>query len=318
MAAYLHLKSKVIKEADPFRADLSRFRIPLTPDPVLYERDLTNFRRRFSTTEDAQEIALQDMVTLTCSSPNPRFCKEHITIRAGLGLFSKELEGRLMGWKAGQSGTVSVKGEPVSVTVERIRRERLPEVDDALAARCGIPGINTAADIESYCKGKQFDDVLEGPADDAFTYLNRWVIDNSEFELDFEELEYSHQMAQEMFDRSPLAAQADSDEAEAPAEEGDMDPAWSDPEFLKNLARQSAEYSLKSAALGMAALERRGKAPTDGDYKRYLRRFTDMGVSEQEARGKHPPLYFLLEQVAGWYMDELEALALQRLKEGIA
>ena len=168
MAEFLYLKSKLLKAADPWKVDVSQFCIPLTVNEALYEKDLLNFRRRFATTVDVGEVAVQDMVTLTCDSENNRFCKEHITIRIGMGLFSKELETALIGWRVGQMGTVTAKGQPVCVTIEGIRRENLPEVDDALAQRCGIPGIYTAQDIHKYCKGKQFASELEGPADEAF------------------------------------------------------------------------------------------------------------------------------------------------------
>ena len=113
MAEFLYLKSKLLKAADPWKVDVSQFCIPLTVNEALYEKDLLNFRRRFATTEDVGEVAAQDMVTLTCDSENKRFCKEHITIRIGMGLFSKELEAALEA-----NGVTVLEDEPMDESTD--------------------------------------------------------------------------------------------------------------------------------------------------------------------------------------------------------
>lgn len=313
MPNYISLKSRLLREGDPWQADISEFKIPLTVDQKLYERDLLNFRRKYAVVEDAPEIAAQDMVTLTCTAESPRFCKEHLTVRVGLGLFSKELENQLIGWKPGQTGTVTVKGRPVNATVEAVRRERLPEVDDALAERCGDPYIRTAEDIHAYCRGKQFDNALEEPLDDAFPSLSRQVLDGSEFELDPEELAYCQEEMVRQFLRSPLLQGRDLDSV--PEEEFS---GWfgGSKEGLLSQMRQAGTYSLKSVLIGLAMLERAGKTPMEADYDAYLRRFIDRGATEEQARREHPVLDYCLDFAGGYFEDELEALTLHRLKEG--
>lgn len=314
MAEPICLKSKVLREGNPWQVDISRFRIPLTVDRRLYERDLLNFRRKFSVTEEVSEVALQDMATLTCTSENPRFCKEHITIRVGMGLFSGELENQIVGWKAGQSGTATVKQQAVNVIVETIRRENLPEVDDALAARCGDPYIRTAEDIYAYCRGKQFDDVLEEALDEAFPYLMREVLADSEFVLDPEEQAFSEESTVRQFRQSSIVGGRDLDSI--PEEEFRQLWGTSKENMLTNL-RQAGEYTLQCTVMGQAVLEKRGKRRTQDDYAAYLKRFTDLGISEAQARQDHPVTEYLLEQVGGFFMDEMEALTLRRLKEGV-
>ena len=314
MPNYISLKSRLLREGDPWQVDISEFMIPLTADQKLYERDLLNFRRKYAAVEDAPEIAAQDMVALTCTAESPRFCKEHLTIRVGLGLFSKELENQLIGWKPGQTGTVTVKGQPVNVTVEAIRRERLPEVDDALAERCGDPYIRTAEDIHAYCRGKQFDNALEGPLDEAFPYLVRKVIEESEFELDPDEETFSQELTVRQFAQSPMLRGKDLDSM--PEEEFSGLYGVSKSEMISQM-RRSGVYTLQCAVLGQAMLERAGKMPTEADYDAYLSRFTDMGATEEQVRQEHPVIKYLLEQVGGDFMDELEALTLRRLKEDV-
>lgn len=74
MANVIGLKSRLLREADPMEADISQYKIPLTVDEAVYERDLLNFRRKFAATVEAETVAAQDMVTLTCRSELPRFC----------------------------------------------------------------------------------------------------------------------------------------------------------------------------------------------------------------------------------------------------
>ena len=314
MPKTISLKSRLLRGGDPWKVDLSAYKIPLTVNQALYERDLLNFRRKYATVEDASEIGAQDMVTLTCTSEKPRFNKAHITVRVGTGLFSKELENQLIGWKNGQTGTVTVKEQPVNVTVEAVRRERLPEVDDALAARCGDPYIRTAEDIQAFCKGKQFDDALEGPADEAFPYLMRKVLEASEFELVPEEKSFAQELTVRQFAGSSVLGGRDLDSI---SEEEFSELFGASKEELLTNMRQSGVYTLQCALLGQAMLERMGKTPTEADYNAYLSRFTDMGASEEQARQEHPVIEYLLNEVGGFFMDETEALTLRRLKEGL-
>lgn len=313
MAEYLYLKSKLLKAADPWTVDISQFCIPLTVNEALYEKDLLNFRRRFATTEEAGDVATQDMVTLTCDSENKRFCKEHITIRIGMGLFSKELETQLIGWKKGQMGTVTVKGQPVCVTVESIRREILPEVDDTLAARCGIPGIQTAQDIHKYCKGKQFEKELEGPADEANAYLSRMVLDNSEFDLDEEELRFAQEkMVQELY-KNPMFA--DGGFESMPIESFREIFGCEKEELIENM-RVSGAFVLKSALLGQAMLEEAGKLYTMADYDAYIgRRIGVDGETEAQVRQEKPLVGYIMDMYADHFMNAMEELSLRRLQE---
>lgn len=313
MSERITMKSKLLREGDPWQVDLDQFKIPLAVDQERCERDLTNFRRKYAVTEDAPEAAAQDMVTLTCAAESPRFCREHITIRLGLGLFSRELEGQILGWTPGQSGTVAVKGQPVSVTVEAVRREVLPEVNDALAARCGVPGISTGEDILRYCKGKQFDDALEGPLDEAFPYLSRRVMEDSAFELDPEELAYSRDFMLRQISWASVLGEKTLAEATDEDFRERLDTTKED--FLRGI-ETSGRFCLQGALIGMAMLERAGRAPTEDDYAAWLRRYTEGGLrTEEEARREHPALEYLLTEMCGYFDDEMEALALRRLEE---
>ena len=315
MANIITLKSRLLRAGDPMQADISRFKVPLTPDETLYERELLAFRRRFAATEEAGEVAARDTVTLTCHSELPRFCKEHIGVRVGQGLFSRELENQIIGWKAGQTGEVTVKEKPVTVTVERVQREILPEVDDAMAARCGEPGIRTAKDIHAWCRGKQFDDELEEAASEVYRVLSQHVIETSEFQIDPEELAASEKRMIDDFIQGPLRGQS----LDSISDEEFQERFFQSKEGHLAFLHMVAGNIIQDALLGMARREELGRPVTEDDYTAWLRRYIEnKGISEEEARQAHPVLEYAIDQLAGEYMDYMEALALFRLKEDLA
>lgn len=315
MSQPLIFKSKLIKEYDPKQTDVSQFKIPLKVDQSLYERDLLNFRRRFALCEEASDVQKNDMATISCNSALPRFNKNSVTIRIGMGLFSRELEDQITGWKVGQSGTVTVKEQEVSVTVESAKREVLPEITDELALRCGDPNIKTAEDIFAYCKGKQFDEVLEEPLDEAFTYLSRIVFEECEFDIDEEELTAARErMVSEFAGHSAIAGRNLDD---VPDEEFEEMFSCTKEEITESM-KMSGEYILKAAVLGQVMLERAGKLYTEDDYENYINRCMNAnGKSEEEVRSERTVFGFILDNYGDYCMNELEALALRKLKEGI-
>ncbi len=298
MQDVLTMRSKLIQAGDPWSVDLSAYKIPLEVDEDRAQRDTVNFLRRFAEKVEAEEVQDQDTAVITCSSELPRFNRESLPLRVGVGLFSRELEQQLIGWKKGQTGTVTVQGKPVSVTVQAIQREVLPEITDELAARSGNPLLRNAADIRRWCRGNQFDDALEGPADEAFTHLMQAVAADSVFEKDPDEVQYARDLSLRQANITPEKAE----EIGVPYEN------------LREMIAQSGESLIEMALLGLHAHPR-----TVADYEAWLPRFVrDGGTVDDVVRAAHPVLEYLLEIVAGDYMDELELMALFRLKEDLA
>lgn len=83
-----------------------------------------------------------------------------------------------------------------------------------------------------------------------------------------------------------------------------------------NMWAGMGESMIRSALLGQALRDRAGKPLTEADYQRYLQRYVDMGKSAEEARAQHPVREFLVDTLAGEWMDEIERIAPERLKEG--
>lgn len=294
----LRLNSKLINTCDYHDIDLSEFAIPLQADQARYERDMKNFCKIFATKEEVTEIAPQDMATLSLSSENPKFQKEHITVRVGLGLYSRELEGQLVGMIAGEVKTVTVGKDAVTVTVEKIIREIIPELTDELAARSGIPEVRTAEDARAYCRFKQYDDLLEMPADDACAHLAREQMKRSSFDLDEGELAVAEKIIREMIHFDPAD---DSEEKEAVVEEF----------FSEENICVMIENTLACAVLGQNI-----KALTDEDYETYIGKLVRaVQRPEEDVRKEHPVTEYLINTYNDQYNNDIERYVFWRLKE---
>lgn len=304
----LHLKSKVLKTCDYSSIDISAYAIPLKTDQVRYERDLNHFLKGFAEKTEAKEVEKQDIVTLSCSSRNPKFQKEHLVVRVGLGLYSKELETELVGLSVQETQVVMVGGSEVEVTIEKILREVTPELTDELAVRSGLTEVKNAEDVRTYCRYKQYDDLLEEPADEAFSYLAGQVVKNSVFELDAEELAVAKEKAcvsletNSMFEGKHFA---DVTEEECAAAFGVSK------QVIMQQMEQTGEYMLKAAVLGQEQL-----TLTDEDYDRYLsQRAAALERSVEEVRKEVSMQNYLLQTYSDFFLDKVEGYVFKKLKE---
>lgn len=314
--SYLTLQSKALSVCDPGRIEISRFAVPLEADPQKLARDVVNFRKQFAVQEEADTVEKEDMVTLSCKSAVPKFNKEHLTVRVGLKLFSKELEEKLIGMSKGETRTLIVSDVPketVEVIVERIVRELLPELTDELAAESGLPDVRTVEDVYAYCRYKQYDRVLEEPADDAFAYLANELVSRSEFCIEEEELATARViMRRVMSEASVFGGRRIEDipEEEFPELCGTEKQA-----FIDNMSR-IGDYTLKAAVLGQAMKEKAGTLLTDQDYDGYIaKRAAAVGRPEEEVRRENSQEEYIINTYSEFFMDTMESYTMKKLKE---
>lgn len=297
----LRLKSKPVNILDYHSIDISRYATPLKADMERYERDFKNFCKRFAKKGEAAEIAPEDMATISCLSENPKFQKEHITIRVGLGLYSKELEEKLAGMPVGGTKTFTIGSDSVTVTAEKSIREIIPELTDELVSNCGIPHIKTVEDAYAYCRYKQYDDVLEEPADEAGAYLAGEALGQSSFDLDDGELETASKIVTDAVNFEALS-QVIADDAENSGHPKQDIPA---------MIKQMAEHTLIAAvyAQDMTVL-------TEEDYEAYLDK---LAVARQkpveEIRKEHSLTEYLINTYNEFFLDIMEEYVLRKLKE---
>ena len=73
-----------------------------------------------------------DTLTLKTVSSLPKFNKPKVTVSIGRGLYDKGLEAAMVGKKAGDTCTVTVKEQNVEVTVLEIKRKMVPAPTDEM------------------------------------------------------------------------------------------------------------------------------------------------------------------------------------------
>lgn len=304
----LKLKSKLNSSCDYRSVDLSEFAIPLEADMERYERDLKNFLKTFAKKEEASNVAADDMVTLSCSSENPKFQKEHLILRIGLGLYSKELEAKLIGMTCGEEKSLTVGQDSVTVSVEKVVREIIPELSDELAAQSGIPDVQTAEDVRTYCRYKQYDRLLEDPADEAFAYLSGKVVEDAVFDLNEDELATAKAAVLRSMDHHSMFGGRAFDEI--PEEEFASQLGCSKQEWLE-IMTQTGESTLKAAVMGQSLT-----VLQDEDYEAYIAKLSvALQRPAEEVRKDHPVTNYLIETYCDICMDTFEKYALKKLKE---
>lgn len=114
MAKELKLKSKALKVFDYTTVDIDDFIPEFTPDEEAMKKDMERIFRAYGGKTAAETVEAGDMIVLTCTSEAPKFNKKNITVPVGKGLYSKELEDKLIGVKSGEEFCVTVDGKEVS------------------------------------------------------------------------------------------------------------------------------------------------------------------------------------------------------------
>ncbi|MBR6473162.1 MAG: hypothetical protein IKS99_05520 [Firmicutes bacterium] len=275
MAKELTLKSKALNIFDYKTVDIDRFIPEFTPDEEAMKKDIERIFKAFGKKEEGEYVEEGDMIVITCRSEIPKFNKNNITVPVGKGLFSKELEEKLLGVKAGEAFITKVDGKEVTGTVDRIVRIILPELTDENVAALRMEGITTVTDLKRYCCDKQIDRLLDDmeSCDQASAVVWQALNDNSEFDLDEEEYKHAMEAADakiaEMKSMKPVFESPEEEEAyyaefqeeygEA-REEIDMD----------EMIRGMFTMELKLGAMGYEEAVKRGKVLTEDDYEAYI------------------------------------------------
>ena len=290
----IRINSKVTKMADYRTVDLSQFAVPLDVDEKAAEEQLIKYITRYSETAKCDSIEKRDLVELSCRSEAPRYNKEDLKIRVGLGLMGRDFENQLIGLKKGETRSLVVSDKKVEVSIREITREILPKVDDDFAKRCGIPGVSTAADLENYCLIPLLDEELDEPADNASAYLGGHVFDASEFVLDENEISMEYdETVKQLADRVP----------------GDK---------VKEFAGQISISTVKAAAYGQKLLEDSGRLLTGADYKEHIeKRAVARECSTEDMKKEEPAVLYAIHEYSDTVLSLFETYAtLQVIKYG--
>lgn len=284
----LRLKSKITKTRFFESIDLSSYVVPLRIDQARYEADIKKFCRKFAEKIQAEDVSADDLATIRCQSEIPKFQKESITVRIGLGLYSAELEKAVIGMKTGETRQVFAGGAQVTVTVLSCVRELIPPLTEELAQNCGIPEIKSVEDALEYCRFKQYDELLDEVFDDAFSCFSSELLGSCEFDFDEAEKEAAFSSAKKS-----------------------MSPSALEDENAGEFAKKLGESMLTAALFGqdMSIL-------TEDDYNKYIEKAALAGeCSIEEAKDQEPPVEYMIYAYSDIFIEKAEKYVMHRLKE---
>lgn len=290
MTETIQLKSRALEVFDFRRVDISSFITGFVPSEDQLKKDLNRVLKRYGRREDVSRVSGGDTVVLSCYSEDPKYRKEDLTVIAGRGLFSRELENQLIGLEKEKEYVLSAGGTPVTLQISRITRTTLPELTDENAASFGMEGITCAADLRRWCIKRQVETFLleNEKADEAAAYVWQETAKRSRILRDPEEL-------------ALVSAYADGKIRDLPPVE-DAD------DIDMEQIRQIFISELDLAAVGEALMEQDGKCLTKEDYEAYISRLEEAYPDRTRAqlRERHSMFDYAREQYADYLAQRID------------
>ena len=305
MAETIKLKSRALEVYDFRQVDISQFITGFTVDETQYQKDLERVLRRYGRKEDAQRVCDGDTVTLNCSSEAERYNKNNVPVPVGKGLFSRELESRLIGMKKGEKKTLTADGKAVEVEIVRISHTVLPELTDENVAAFGMEGVATVDDLRRYCIAKQVDGFLledENP-DMASAFVWQEVVKRSRIERDEQECARALERA-----KAKLAKL--NEEMEDDGESG----------ISQDMLNSMFLTELDLAAVGAELMARDGRKLTLDEYTAYIDKLTEAypDRTRQQLERENGVETFALERYADYLAQTIDRYVAEAFKKALA
>lgn len=297
-------KSKVISLFDFKDIDLSQIIPKFEINSQQLKHDIMRLRKKNAVMTDGDCVFENDFVIISCQSENKRFNKSSITVKVGKGLFSKELEKCVIGMKIGETKTVNIKGDNVTVCVEKISRQVIPELTDEAVKSWGIDGVSGAEALKAYFINQQRNAYIADTAEGMAGEIQRIANEKSVFELDEEEIAQvksdGYALLSEMFKNSGIDIDNSSDE-EVKEQTGMT--------LSEHTAYISAVFvdSFKSSLVACELIKQSSTVFTDEDYKKALKEQAEFnGATESEAEESFTFDIFIKQRISDWYFETVE------------
>ena len=313
MAEVLKLKSRALKVYDYKNTDITGYIPEFTPDEKQLEKDLDRILRAHGERVAAETAEEGDMVVMDLKSEEDRFNKSGVMVPLGKGIYNKELEAQIMGNKVGEELIAFVDGKEVKGVVTRSTRTILPELTDENVAKFGMEGISTVKDLKALCVDKQIANLLDESeaADQASAAVWKALSDNSEIELDPEELKRADEAAEikraELESQKPVFETEEEKETFLREYEEEYGIPYEDVDF-GTFVYDMYRMELNLAVLGYEQAVKEGRALTEDDYQQYVGRIQEAypDMSKEQIEADHTREDFLKQEYNNLICDELD------------
>lgn len=309
----LGIKTQVLTLADYRDIDLRPYAAPFSMSEEELEKEVTKYRSRYGTMEQAKTVAEGDIVSLRLQGSSPRFNKDTVQVRVGKGLLSHELEEKLIGLSLGQSTELTADGESVQVTVRDIRRCIPAPLEDAVVVSWGLEGIASAEALRQRIVNFARNQYAEDMSESLAIFLSNEVCRLSTFILDEGELEIARKegrnMAVDMLRSSGVDPDTATDEEIQQATGG----RTREEHFA--FVEEICLGSVKSTAVGALLMEQEhAPIPTEAEYEEAVTLCAEgMGKSREEARNIVTLPRFYRQQADNYFFEKLIAYCKQYL-----
>ncbi len=193
------MKSKIKFLADYRQAEFPRDVDVRCPEKY-YQKHLRVFTGSDKRTEPVCVLKKGDTAVLALISEMPRYNRPMVPVLVGNGLFDPELEAQLIGHAVGEPFAVQVQGTPVTVTVKQATRTVFPELTDEkvaeyAASQEGMENVKTVADFRRWVEAQYREETCREAVITGIRACFDYVLTNSQWELDEEEISQVTEMA---------------------------------------------------------------------------------------------------------------------------
>ena len=316
MAEILKIKSRAVTVYDYRNADITQFVKGFTVDEEQYAKDLVRVLKKYGVKTEANTVSDGDSVTVSCVSELPRYNKPNVPVIVGRGLFGRDAEAALIGMSRGETKRIEQDGKAVELTVSRIVRTVLPELNDENVASFGIEGVSTVRELRKSLVAKQIDGfILEDEnADVASAFVWQEVANNSVVERDPEEYDRMLKTAEKRVDglQELYQNQEEDDEDTEPDGLEEEGPGMNREKLISIFV---AELDL--AAIGAGMMEREGIFLTADDYRFYIDKLAEAypDRTREGLEKEHSKLDFCVERCSNYLAGLIDRYVADCFKE---
>lgn len=308
------LKSKVIDIYDFKNIDLQEIVEPFQLGETDIGDEIERLRKKNAVSAEAETVEAGDIVELSCKSENSRFNKDNVTLKVGLGLFSKQIESQLRGMKVGETASVSEKSGTVEVKILKVTRTLLPELTDKNVSKWGLEKVKNVAGLRSYIISSLKQQYIADVAESYAIYIQNLANEKSVFALDDEELRNQEKAGEKMALEMIRSQGFDPDTITK--DEAQEILGKTKAEHIE-LLKDSFVSSFKSGIAGLTLMEQKGLVLTADDHEKSLREYMlATGADMDEARKVISFDKFIIGQGADRYLDEVEGYVKEYLTRG--
>ncbi|MBE6011676.1 MAG: hypothetical protein E7234_03865 [Lachnospiraceae bacterium] len=281
------LKSKVLKEFDFRKADVSEVDFTYEADKGFIEKELLRIKKKNAVTYEVDAVIKGDIVLCSLRSDNPKYNKE-ISVNSSLGIFKKEVAGKLNGMKKGETLTVSVDGDDVNIEILKIERRELPEIlTDEMVEKEEIESVSTVKALEKHLQElhqKNIDSAINTKAYYLVEHVLKQVVPQSQYEIYEEDIQYLYDLE---IQKASALAKNEGLILEKMTEEAfnGRIPVKSYEEFL-NMVHNMGKNQIYVLVMGLKKAKEDGYEPSKEEYEEFLKGYYTMYKMDPEVARK--------------------------------